>query len=86
MYQGRRFTDYAVLGDDVVITDSAVAGIYAQTLSRLRVTISYSKSLISDVGAVEFAKRFRIDGLTKDLSLYSKPYEFSSSLFTYCSP
>lgn len=41
--QGGRFTSYAVLGDDVVITDSRVADEYLEILSALNVQISYGK-------------------------------------------
>lgn len=63
-----RFKAYAVLGDDVVIGDSRVAKEYASILSDLQVTISYQKSLVSDIGACEFAKRFYVKGCTVDLS------------------
>lgn len=68
VHPGRRFDRYAVLGDDVVIADHGVAMVYEQALSRLGVRISYQKSLISHSGAAEFAKRFRVKGLTTDLS------------------
>lgn len=51
----RRFTDYAVLGDDVVIADKRVAGVYESSLRQLGGSISYLKSLISETGALEFA-------------------------------
>lgn len=62
------FTQYAVLGDDVVIADERVAGLYETGLKRLGVMISYQKSLISRTGSAEFAKRFRVRQLTKDFS------------------
>lgn len=68
IYPGRVFRDYAVLGDDVVIADERVAQVYADALSKLGVTISHAKSLISHRGAAEFAKRFRVRNLTVDLS------------------
>lgn len=68
MYPGVHFTRYSILGDDVVIVDHEVATVYAETLSRINVGISYKKSLISDTGVVEFAKRLRIHDLTKDIS------------------
>ncbi|KAL5798384.1 hypothetical protein ACOSQ2_003204 [Xanthoceras sorbifolium] len=56
-----KFKAYATLGDDVVIADSRVAKEYQEEiLSKLEVKISTSKSLISNSGAFEFAKRFRI--------------------------
>ena len=68
VYPGVRFTRYGILGDDVVIADREVATVYAETLSRINVGISYQKSLISDTGAAEFAKRLRVRDLTKDMS------------------
>ncbi|KAF9601036.1 hypothetical protein IFM89_015021 [Coptis chinensis] len=55
-------------GDDVVIADRKVAAIYVQTLERLHVGISYGKSLISNTGSAEFAKRLWIRGMSKDVS------------------
>ncbi|EXB30479.1 hypothetical protein L484_006029 [Morus notabilis] len=52
-----KFKAYAILGDDVVIADSRVAKEYQERLSKLEVKISTSKSLISNSGAFEFAKR-----------------------------
>lgn len=63
VYPGVRFNRYAVLGDDVLICDKNVALVYASVLDRLGVTISVSKSLVSDTGCVEFAKRFLVDEL-----------------------
>lgn len=68
VYPGRKFDRYAVLGDDVLIADPRVAPVYASLLDRLGVSISSSKSLISDTGCMEFAKRFWVDGGQKDLS------------------
>ncbi|XP_020524210.1 uncharacterized protein LOC110007450 [Amborella trichopoda] len=68
VYPGKRFSDYAVLGDDVVIGDREVALEYKALLGDLGVTISESKSLISSPGAFEFAKRFRVRHGTVDFS------------------
>ncbi|CAA0822083.1 Mitovirus RNA-dependent RNA polymerase, partial [Striga hermonthica] len=68
VYPGLRFDKYCVLGDDVVIADKQVAPVYASLLDDLGVDISVSKSLVSETGCVEFAKRFLVDGLKKDLS------------------
>lgn len=65
VYPGRLFLDYAVLGDDVVIADQKVDKEYASTLAGLGVAISPTKSLVSNVGCAEFAKRYRIRQLTK---------------------
>ena len=47
--------------------DSKVAEVYLSTLKDLGVTISLPKSLVSDVGGAEFAKKFRCKNLTVDL-------------------
>lgn len=39
-----------------------------EVLDELQVKISYKKSVISSTGVAEFAKRFRVKGLSKDLS------------------
>lgn len=58
VYPGKRFTRYAVLGDDVVIADEQVALAYARIMEDIGGVISKEKSLISYVGGCEFAKRF----------------------------
>lgn len=68
VYPGRLFTDYAVLGDDIVIADKLVAEEYLDQLARFGIPVSKQKTLVSDSGAAEFAKRFWIRGLTVDLS------------------
>lgn len=65
---GRRFYDYAVLGDDLVIGHSGVAQEYLKIMSDIEVTISKEKSLISHSGALEFAKRYITDAGMRDLS------------------
>jgi hypothetical protein len=51
------FTLYALLGDDVVIGDKAVAKSYLNLLRAIGVEIGLAKSLISSNGTFEFAKR-----------------------------
>jgi hypothetical protein len=63
-YPGRRFSKYAVLGDDVVI--ALVAKRYEEALGEFEVEISKQKSLISSDGSFEFAKPFFVR--QKDLS------------------
>lgn len=41
VYPGRKFTAYAILGDDIVIGDSAVASVYKQILSDLEKNHSF---------------------------------------------
>ena len=47
---------------------SEVAERYRELISQLNVPFSLDKSLVSSVGALEFAKRFFVRGVTKDLS------------------
>lgn len=68
VYPGVRFKAYAVLGDDVVIADSRVAEEYSCMVARMGVKISLPKSLVSHTGALEFAKRFWVKSVGKDLS------------------
>lgn len=49
----------------VVIADQSVANVYADSL-KSGLSISYSQ--LSDKGAAEFAKRFRVRGLSRDWS------------------
>lgn len=70
------FTDYALLGDDIVIANTAVAQEYALILASLGVSISETKSHVS-VDTYEFAKRWihkgqEVSGLP--LSLFSLNY------------
>jgi len=51
------FLDYALLGDDIVICDSQVAIHYQSIMKSLGLEINLSKSLISKIGVMEFAKR-----------------------------
>lgn len=70
VYPGRRFTKYAVLGDDIVICDTEVAhgAVYSEALKKIRVSISKSQTEISHTGSAEFAKRFLVKRLEKHLS------------------
>nr|QDH88298.1 MAG: RNA-dependent RNA polymerase [Mitovirus sp.] len=57
------FSDYALLGDDIVIANKLVADEYAKLMTALGVEIGLHKSLISVRGlALEFAKRFFLNG------------------------
>jgi len=60
------FTDYALLGDDIVINNTKVAACYLDLLSELGVQVLIPKSLVSNCGALEFAKQFRVG--KRDLS------------------
>lgn len=68
VYPGRKFRKYAILGDDVIIVDDSVREQYDRVLARLGVQVSISKTLRSKSGAGEFAKRFRINRMTVDVS------------------
>jgi len=56
------FLGYAVLGDDVVIADQAVAVKYLAVMKEIGVDISLAKSMVSASGSLEFAKRTWIAG------------------------
>jgi len=58
------FSDYAILGDDIVIANDAVAKQYLKVLDRIGVKCGIHKSLVSPKGlALEFAKRFLYKGV-----------------------
>lgn len=50
------FTDYEILGDDIVIFDKLVADTYLSYMRLLGVEINLSKSVVSNNGSFEFAK------------------------------
>jgi hypothetical protein len=54
----REFSFYLVLGDDLVIADEKVAAHYLAIAKEWDVEINLSKSILSDNGSLEFAKRF----------------------------
>lgn len=54
----RWFPFYALLGDDIVIADELVAKAYLSLITSLGVEINLAKSVISDSGFCEFAKRW----------------------------
>jgi hypothetical protein len=56
------FLLYAVLGDDVVIADRAVAQEYLRIMKDIGVEVGLAKSLVSKDGSLEFAKRTWIRG------------------------
>lgn len=65
----RFFKAYALLGDDIVIADGAVALSYQALLLEIGVEYGLAKSLISSTGGFEFAKRTFSRG--KDVSAIS---------------
>lgn len=56
------FPDYAVLGDDVVIANNAVASQYVFIMKEIGVNIGFHKSIVSSNLSLEFAKRFFYKG------------------------
>ncbi|KAG6467641.1 uncharacterized mitochondrial protein AtMg01110-like [Zingiber officinale] len=79
------FRKYALLGDDIVIADRAVAERYKALLDTMDVSISESKSIDSKTGAVEFAKQFWVDRVQVNLTPVSaKAILASSSLIGLC--
>jgi hypothetical protein len=63
------FQGYAVLGDDVIITDPSVAAEYVKLMKVLGVEIGLAKSLISPCGVGEFAKKYFIPADASPISL-----------------
>jgi hypothetical protein len=61
-HQWRWFSDYALLGDDIVIADVKVANEYLASLRVIGVEVGLAKSLISRNGSFEFAKRTFVSG------------------------
>lgn len=57
IFSGKRFDRYAVLGDDVLITDARLAPVYAQIVERLGVSISTTKLMHS----IALARSIRLD-------------------------
>jgi len=56
------FSDYALLGDDIVIANKAVANEYLRIMERIGVKVGLAKSLVSHTRSLEFAKRTYIRG------------------------
>lgn len=56
------FEWYAVLGDDIVIADEAVAAEYLKIMELIGVEIGLAKSLVSHTRTLEFAKRTYVNG------------------------
>lgn len=56
------FTEYAILGDDIVIGDENVATKYVSLMTELGVKIGFHKSIISNNLSAEFAKQFYFKG------------------------
>jgi len=57
----RKFAEYTILGDDIVIAHEGVALQYQELMRQLGVDINLTKSVCSS-GAAEFAKRTFVDG------------------------
>lgn len=73
------FRKYALLGDDIVIADKAVAESYKELVKAMGLSISETQSLVSDNGSLEFAKQFWVDG--KNLSPVSAKALLSATTF-----
>lgn len=77
VYPTRIFKDYALLGDDIVIADKAVAEVYMKIMTEMGGVISLEKSLISHNGCCEFAKKFIIN-------FHKNEWEDASPLSSAC--
>lgn len=80
------FSAYAVLGDDIVIAHSGVAKHYLIILDSLGVKVGLHKSLVSHLGALEFAKKYMVNGTNlspvpfKEVSVALKMFNGMSEL------
>jgi len=75
---GSLFREYAVLGDDIVIFDRAVAKQYHKLITSLGVECNLAKSVLSPSGkGMEFAKKYFYQGVNISPTPLS---EFASSL------
>ncbi|KAI5671168.1 hypothetical protein M9H77_11532 [Catharanthus roseus] len=75
VYPGQVFNKYAFLGDDVLNSYKQVGPVYKSIINDLGVKISAPKSIISNSGCIEYAKRFMVNGLKDDLSPIPVPAE-----------
>jgi hypothetical protein len=83
------FKDYILLGDDIVITNDAVAEKYVELITELGVGISPHKSHVSET-TYEFAKRWFHNGvevtgfpLNSVITTIAKPLELYTSVRTW---
>jgi hypothetical protein len=83
------FKDYILLGDDIVITNDAVAAKYVELMTELGVGISPYKSHVSET-TYEFAKRWFHNGvevtgfpLNSVVSTITKPLELYTAVRTW---
>lgn len=58
------YSEYELLGDDIVLFDEKVAHAYLQFMDMIGVGINLSKSVISNNGSFEFAKVSSYKGKT----------------------
>ncbi|CAK9141878.1 unnamed protein product [Ilex paraguariensis] len=63
-----KFFDYALLSDDIIITDPVIAKSYLEVIEECKFTKSKEKSFISTMSALEFAKNrsFAINNSSDD--------------------
>ncbi|KAK8965436.1 hypothetical protein KSP40_PGU001362 [Platanthera guangdongensis] len=71
VYPGKKFTKYAILGDDFIIADHCVGQISMNLLETIGVQFSPQKYQLSSTGCIEFAKRFLVNNLKTDFSSVS---------------
>lgn len=79
--QWKLYSNYAVLGDDVVIGDKRVATQYLLIMESLGVGVNTSKSLLSSSGtALEFAKRTIVNGIDVSPVAFKEFYAASRNI------
>lgn len=78
--KGSWYSDYVILGDDLVLFDKDIADRYLSLCKQIGVSINLSKSVISEhLPVLEFAKRTSIKGV--DVSALSFKEMLSSNTF-----
>ena len=82
-YKYQPFTDYALLGDDIVVTNPLVAKEYKRIMLNLGLSISEGQSLSSKDGSFEFAKQFWVKRGQINLSPLSAPAVFSEIIYRF---
>lgn len=66
-------TDYAIIGDDIVINDGTLAQCYSQWMTQLGVSFSKDKTLLDSKKFSEFAGQVIMEGRILHLPKWSKP-------------
>jgi hypothetical protein len=79
-----KFTNYAILGDDIVILDTKVAKEYHKIITSIGVECNLAKSIISPKGlGLEFAKRTFYKGENVSPSPFKELYSSLTDIVVF---